>query len=137
MFQHKARPLRLSLLLSFLIFSFPLSAEAPQEAEPIPTLTIRVSTRLVLVDVVVTDKHGKPVLGLQPADFAVSEKGKPQKISVFSPPSQTASKPRPPALPPGEYSNRPEYRPVALPPSFCSTPPILPKPQIKSTHALR
>lgn len=42
----------------------------------VPAPTIRVTTRMVLVDVVVTDKQGKPVLGLKPADFALEENGK-------------------------------------------------------------
>jgi VWFA-related protein len=105
------------LCLSLIAASSPLPAQSPQETEPVPTLTIRVSTRLVLVDVVVTDKHGQPVLGLQPTDFAVTEKGKLQKISVFTPPNQAAPKPAAPALPPGEYSNRPEYRAPGGPPT--------------------
>jgi VWFA-related protein len=94
----------------------PLSAQSPQESEQVPTLTLRVSTRLVLVDVVVTDKQGHPVLGLQPADFTVTEKNKPQKISVFTPPNQPAA-PAAPALPPGVYSNRPQYRAPGGPPT--------------------
>jgi VWFA-related protein len=83
----------------------------------VPGLSIRVSSRLVLVDVVVTNKHGQPVLGLQPADFTVIEKGKPQKISVFTAPDKAAAKPAAPALPPGVYSNRPEYRAPGGPPT--------------------
>ncbi len=71
----------------------------------------------MLVDVVVTDKHGQPVLGLQPSDFILTEKGKPQKISVFTAPDQSAPKPAAPALPPGVYSNRPEYRSPGGPPT--------------------
>jgi VWFA-related protein len=105
------------LCLSLVAVSSPLPAQSPQEPEPVPTLTIRVATRLVLVDVVVTDKHGQPVLGLQPADFTVTEKGKAQKISVFTPPNQATPKPAPPVLPLGEYSNRPEYRSPGGPPT--------------------
>jgi VWFA-related protein len=76
-----------------------------------------VSSRLVLVDVVVTDKHGQPLLGLQPADFTVTEKGKPQKISVFTPPNQSGAKPPARTLAPGVYSNRPEYRAPGGPPT--------------------
>jgi hypothetical protein len=36
------------------------------------------------VDVVVTDKQGKPVTGLHPEDFVVEESGKRQKISTLS-----------------------------------------------------
>lgn len=76
----------------------------------VPAPTIRVTTRMVLVDVVVTDKQGKPVLGLKPADFALEENGKEQKISTFVTPEQNQPPAPGPALPPGIYSNRSQYR---------------------------
>lgn len=76
----------------------------------VPAPTIRVTTRMVLVDVVVTDKQGKPVLGLKPADFALEENGKAQKISTFVTPEQNQPPAPGPALPPGIYSNRSQYR---------------------------
>ena len=63
---------------------------------------------MVLVDVVVTDKQGKPVSGLHPEDFVVEENGKQQKISTFAKPEENNA--APPALPPGIYSNRAQYR---------------------------
>ena len=98
---------------SLAVLSLPTLSQSPQEP---PALTIRVSSRLVLADVVVTDKHGQPVLGLKTSDFTVIEKGKPQKISVFTPPNESA-KPSAPALAPGVYSNRPEYRAPGGPPT--------------------
>jgi VWFA-related protein len=83
--------------------------QAAPSASEVPAPTIRVSTHLVLVDVVVTDKQGKHVDGLRPEDFVVQEKGKTQKIAFFSWPGE-AQKQRPPELPPGIYSNKPEYR---------------------------
>jgi len=81
---------------------------APSTSE-VPAPTIRVSTHLVLVDVVVTDKQGKPVTGLHQEDFVVQEKGKNQKIAFFTSQREPQSQP-PPVLPPGIYSNKPEYR---------------------------
>ena len=81
---------------------------APSTSE-VPAPTIRVSTHLVLVDVVVTDKQGKPVTGLHQEDFVVQEKGKNQKVAFFTAPGESQSQP-PPVLPPGIYSNKPEYR---------------------------
>jgi VWFA-related protein len=119
MFKRETRPQWLSVFLCSLLvaISSPLPAQSSQEAEQAPSLAIRVSSRLVLVDVVVTDKHGQPVLALNPTDFTVTEKGKPQKISVFTAPNQTAQ-PAAPALPPGVYSNRHEYRSPAGPPTI-------------------
>lgn len=82
-------------------------AQAPQGAPP---PSVRVSTRLVLVDVVVRDKQGKPVTGLKPEDFTLQEKGKAQKIAFFSTPEDAARKAEAPQLAPGIYSNKPEFR---------------------------
>ncbi len=81
---------------------------SPSTAD-VPAPTIRVSTHLVLVDVVVTDNQGKHVNGLRAEDFVLQEKGKTQKVAFFTPPSE-AQKQRAPELPPGIYSNKPEYR---------------------------
>ena len=45
--------------------------------------TLRVDVPLVILDVSVTDETGRPVDGLKPADFEVSENGKPQRIRYF------------------------------------------------------
>jgi VWFA-related protein len=68
---------------------------------------------MVLVDVVVTDKQGKAVNGLHADDFVVEENGKVQKIASLSTPAETA--PAAPALPPGIYSNKPQYRSTGTP----------------------
>jgi len=49
--------------------------------QPAPLLRLEVNR--VPVDVVVTDKNGKPVLGLSKDDFTVTEDNKPQKILSF------------------------------------------------------
>jgi VWFA-related protein len=99
--------LRFGLMIAVMSLVVSLRAQAPSPGE-VPPPTIRVSTHLVLVDVVVTDKQGKAIPGLRPEDFVVEENGKPQKISTFATPAENAG--TPPALPPGVYSNRPEYR---------------------------
>src|ERR1700740_3243557 len=60
----------------------PLVAQEPdkQAAAPAP---IRVSTELVLVNVVARDKKGNPVRDLKQADFTLYEDGKKQQISTF------------------------------------------------------
>jgi VWFA-related protein len=47
------------------------------------TAALKVKTRIVTIDVVVTDKQGKPVKNLQAADFALAENGAPQRIAHF------------------------------------------------------
>jgi len=118
-FKHQAGPRWLSIFLCFslAVVSSPLSAQSPQEPDQVPGLSIRVSSRLVMIDVVVTDKRGQPVLGLKPTDFTVTEKGKPQRISVFTAPNESRTKPAARTLGPGVYSNRPEYRAPGGPPT--------------------
>jgi len=52
---------------------------AAQQAQP----TFTANSNLVIVDVTVRDKSGRPIDGLKAGDFVVFEDGKPQKISVF------------------------------------------------------
>ena len=56
-----------------------------QNSAKIPDTGLRISTttQLVVEDVLIRSKDGKPVLGLKPSDFTITEDGKPQKISVF------------------------------------------------------
>lgn len=92
-----------------------LCAQQAQPAAPsIPPPTIRVTTHMVLVDVVVTDKQGKAIPGLKAEDFTIEENGKPQKIASLSTPADTTPAPAEP-LPPGIYSNKPQYRSTGAP----------------------
>jgi VWFA-related protein len=89
------------LLVRFAIASVSSSAQSPQQSTPNPataaqapsssqevapnqTPAIRASSDLVRIDVEVTDKSGKPVKGLTPEQFSITENGKGQKISIFT-----------------------------------------------------
>lgn len=82
----------------------------------IPQTTIRAATHMVVVDVIVSDKAGNAVTGLQSTDFSVKEDGKDQKIAAFR-----FEAPRPaesrslPTLPPHIYTNRTGYKTPAGP----------------------
>jgi VWFA-related protein len=69
--------------------------------------TFHATSRLVLVDVVVTGKKGDFIRGLKPGDFTLLEDGKPQRISAFS--AHLESGPAAPApelqLPAHQYTN--------------------------------
>jgi len=52
---------------------------------------IRIETELVVCDVLVVDKDGRPVQGLTKSDFVVAEDGQPQQVSHFSLGSDTES----------------------------------------------
>ena len=59
-----------------------LSGQEPNQQAPGPA-PIRVSTELVLVNVVARDKKGNPVRDLKQEDFTLYEDGKKQQISTF------------------------------------------------------
>ncbi len=96
----------LCVVLILNLASSPTLLNAQQASGEIPSMTFRATTRLVTVDVVVTDKKGHPVTGLKAEDFTVEENGKKQKIAIFTPPGATSYKISPP--PPGILSNHVE-----------------------------
>lgn len=79
-----------------------LSAQEPQ-------LTFRTATRLIEVEVVVTDSRGRPVRGLTRDDFTITEDRVPQEISVFHIAGQPAAPAPASANPPSptRFSNQP------------------------------
>lgn len=92
----------------------PMTSSAQQAPADMPTITIRTNTRLITVDVVVTDKKGQPVTGLKADDFTVEENGKKQKVSVFVPPGIVNAAATP--TPAGVLSNHPEnVAPLGIP----------------------
>ena len=77
---------------------------------------VRISTNLVQVDAVVTDKNGKPVTDLKPEEIQIFEDGKRQKITHFSyilTEMSGAARPAPPAL---KDKNTPPIPPTRLKP---------------------
>lgn len=79
------------------------STDALQNAPALKT-----TTRAVVVDVVVTDKSGASIGGLQQRDFSVLEDGRNQAIDFFEEHTATNAPPATlPQLPPNVYSNQP------------------------------
>jgi VWFA-related protein len=107
MVRHLSLRAPISAMLSFILAIGSTATQAQQASVDPPPITIRTNSRLVMVDVVVTDKKGGPVTGLKAEDFTAEENGKKQKISVFVPPGAT-NKPAGTPLPPGVLSNHPE-----------------------------
>jgi VWFA-related protein len=72
-----------------------------------PTFTLKEEVRNVVVDVVVTNKHGEPVRGLGRSSFQVLENGVPQDVLFFEEHgTEERAKAAPqPALPPDTYTN--------------------------------
>ncbi len=61
--------------------SQPSSTQSPDNSTP--ALTLHAASRIVLADVVVTDRHGNPVHGLSASDFQVFDNGWRQQIASF------------------------------------------------------
>lgn len=89
------------------------SAQTSYEQAAEPAATLKASTNLVVVDVVVSDLHGNPVKGLKQGVFSVTEDKAPQRLRAFEE-HTTTLKPVVeafPTLPPGIFTN---YVPVPL-----------------------
>lgn len=76
------------LLLTFLIFVISISVSAQSgkssATPPVDEDVVRISTTLIQIDVVATDKKGDQVTDLKPEDFEIYENGKKQQITNFS-----------------------------------------------------
>jgi VWFA-related protein len=79
-----------------------------------PTASLRINTRAVLLDVLVTDRNGTPVTGLKQDAFNVTEQGKPQSVAFFEEHSGTpkAENAEMPALPLDVFTN---FSPFPMP----------------------
>ena len=105
-----------AILISSLAAGSSAQNDRPQES---PDSTLKVNSRAVLVDVIVTDKSGNPVKGLTQSDFTVLEDGKPQPLAFFEPHTaedlaRRSQKLEFPSLPPNVFSN---YSPLPTPPA--------------------
>lgn len=85
----------------------------PQAQEPTPApennkpaTSLRVTTRLVEVNVVVNDKNGKPIIGLGKDSFTLLDDKKTQRIEFLSIDANAPTKQPVSPLPPDTYTNR-------------------------------
>src|SRR5580704_8185556 len=90
------------------LLSFGLAAIAVSAGDVPQGPTINVSTRLVEVGVIAHDKNGS-VSDLTKDDFVVLDRGKPQKISVFSVESTESAHQAAQPLPQNTFSDLPQY----------------------------
>ena len=83
-----------SILASVLICTFltPVAGQQsavpasspPQKPSPENEDVVRITTNLVQIDAVVTDRRGRHIDDLRPEEFEVFEDGRPQQISNFT-----------------------------------------------------
>ena len=102
------------------------AASLVQHTDQTSVPTVKVSTRLVSLEVVARDKQGHPIPDLTAKDFEISEQIPPkrehheQTVSVFRVVNWSdlrATNAKAPALPSGVYSNLVNKQMVALPPT--------------------
>jgi VWFA-related protein len=98
----RQRP-RFAALLVASLLCLPITIQ-PQQAPQEPA-ALRVTTRLVVVNVIVQDSKGAPLEGLTRDDFALRDEGDPQGISLFSMETMRRLVTAEP-LPPNTFSNR-------------------------------
>jgi VWFA-related protein len=94
----------------------PPQQPATQKQKPEDIDVVRITTNLVQVDAVVTDKSGKVVTDLKPEEVQIFEDGKPQKITHFSYNVTESAVLTPPAKPATVDKNAPPVPPVTLKP---------------------
>lgn len=103
--------------LCVLPFALPVDAQAPSAAPPAQQPpAVRVTARLVEINVIVHDKKGQPVADLTRDDFVLLDQGQPQTISRFEIVKNEAPTAPPPTLPPNTFTNRYDQR-RGVPPS--------------------
>jgi VWFA-related protein len=93
-----------------LLFGVALAFSQNKAPSP-PVPELRTDVRLVVLDVIVTDSHGKPTPNLKAEDFKLTENGTPQTIKSLEdhsigPPAANTPLPAEKPLPPGTFSNR-------------------------------
>jgi VWFA-related protein len=101
------------------VFATALIGQSTDTTSSVPENTLKVSSRAVLVDVIVTDKNGNAVKGLKQGDFRVLEQGKKQSISYFEEHTADLLARRGqnrafPQMPPNVFTN---FSPLATPPA--------------------
>ena len=76
----------LTLFTLVLLFSTSVFAQTTQPTPPqtVDDEVVKISTDLVQIDAVVTDKKGNPITDLTANDIEIFQDGKPQKITSFS-----------------------------------------------------
>ncbi len=104
---------RFGLLVAFFgclaTIAFPGAPRAQEPTSPSgkkDETSLRVTTRLVQVNVIVNDKHGNPITGLGKETFTLLDDKKRQKIEFFSMDANVSPKQPADPLPPDTYTNR-------------------------------
>jgi VWFA-related protein len=102
--------IRSSITAASLLFLAAVCLSRPQQppVSPVQGPSIKAESRIVVVDVVVTDKQGQSVTGLGKDDFHISEDGNSQTVTSFEEHKGAAPEEmKLPPMPPGVFTNFP------------------------------
>ncbi len=98
------------ILISAAVFSSAANAQSvpPPPSSPSTTSTpvLRVSSRVVQLNVIVQDKDGQPVTDLTKNDFTILDQGRPERISSFVLQTDQMTATASPKSAENEFSNR-------------------------------
>lgn len=105
--------------------SFGQGTDSAQRPKPPEDDVVRITTNLVQIDAVITDKNGRPITDFKPEELQLYENNRPQKITHFSyitadttdnpPPSKpTAGDNKMPGIPPDRLRPEDVRRTIAL-----------------------
>src|SRR5215469_13960175 len=101
------------LLVFVSTISLAQSNPSSPEKTSAPSTVLKVTTRLVVVDIVAKNNKGEVVKDLKAEDFTLMEDGKPQEIRSFSfQQGENIARPQIATLPPGVFTNQLGYRPT-------------------------
>ena len=116
------KTLRFALLATCLVWPVAMPCATPHAQQPTPApennkpaISLRVTTRLVQVNVVVNDKNGKPIIGLGKDSFTLLDDKEVQRIEFLSIDTNAPTKQPATPLPPDTYTNQVAGSPVQSP----------------------
>ncbi len=99
---------RMSILLPLSLISLLPPAARAAEQKPLPSdLTEKVEVRLVILDVVVVDRQGRPVPGLSKDDFRLMVEGEATPVDTFDVECEAPAETKAPAAPAEEKGGGP------------------------------
>jgi VWFA-related protein len=113
------RTIAVVMLFEFLVLSSLVFSQEKIDDSHLVESPIKVQSVNVVIDLIVTDRHGRHVQGLNATDFTIYEDGVPQKIVGFTPSAGSSSSAASPAAAPTAYeipkTAAPPGQPVVAP----------------------
>lgn len=101
-------------IIYFCVLVLSAPAQTPNNSPAPPQTALKVTTRMVQVNVVVHSRKGEPATDLKKEDFTIYDQGQEQRVATFSmestQPLMQAGSSKPAKLPPNTFTNRVELK---------------------------